>query len=155
MQPPTRRARPSRMATVHVRPSVTGNQLGPRQIRSFEAVFTAPHMTPVYTSDASLPKRPQDSVSACLLGLRPDRTFPVSYLQFHQRAPGVRRKSLVRNDLATSVSERCGTADKPAGNSTKVNSLLDALYGPLFDTRCTLSSSMHQEDSRLFRFTGY
>jgi hypothetical protein len=78
------------MATVHVRPSVTGNQLGLRKIRTFEAVYTAPHMTPVYASDASLPKRPQDSVPACLLGFDRTGLSPVSYLQFHQRTPELR-----------------------------------------------------------------
>ena len=32
-------------------------------------------MTPVYTSDPALPRRPQDSVPACPLRLWPDETF--------------------------------------------------------------------------------
>ena len=34
-----------------------------------------PRMTPVYTSDPALPRRPQDSVPACPLRLWPDETF--------------------------------------------------------------------------------
>ena len=63
---------PSRITTVHVRPSVTGTNSASAKFRTFEAVYTAPHMTPIYASNASLPKRPQDSVPACLLGF--DRT---------------------------------------------------------------------------------
>jgi len=56
------------ISMVDVLPSLTGTN-------SASATFylsrlnPAPHMTPVYASDLPLPERPQDSVSACLLGL--------------------------------------------------------------------------------------
>jgi len=55
-------------------PSVTGNQLGLREIQTFEADIVAPHTTPVYASDLPLPERPQDSVPVCPLRLWPDGT---------------------------------------------------------------------------------
>src|SRR3546814_18503331 len=67
-------ATPSRLAMAHVLPSRLGT-LSAFAIFHISRLNPAPCMTPVYTSDPALPRRPQDSVPACPLRLWPAETF--------------------------------------------------------------------------------
>ena len=83
---------PSRLSMVDLLPSVTGTNSASATFEPSRLLLPAPHMTPVYASDSALPQRLQDSVPACLLGFDRAGLSPVSYLQFHQRTPVIRRK---------------------------------------------------------------
>jgi hypothetical protein len=56
----------SRVTMTHVLPSRKGT-LSAFANFHISRLNPAPHMTPVYTSDPALPRRPQDSVPACPL----------------------------------------------------------------------------------------
>ena len=58
----------SRVTMTHVLPSRLGT-LSASAIFHLSRLNPAPRMTPVYTSDPALPRRPQDSVPACPLRL--------------------------------------------------------------------------------------
>jgi hypothetical protein len=64
----------SRISMTHVLPSRKGT-LSAFAIFHISRLNPAPRMTPVYTSDPALPRRPQDSVPACPLRLWPGETF--------------------------------------------------------------------------------
>ena len=87
-------ATPSRIAMAHMLPSRTGT-LSASAIFHLSRLNPAPRMTPVYTSDPALPRRPQDSVPACPLRLWPDETFTHRHSSaFHDALPmrGVARR---------------------------------------------------------------
>src|SRR5271165_4758160 len=64
----------SRITMTHVLPSKKGT-LSAFAIFHISRLNPAPHMTPVYTSKAALPRPPQDSVPTCPLRLWLDETF--------------------------------------------------------------------------------
>src|SRR5216683_2539533 len=78
----------SRLAMTHVLPSRL-RTLSAFAIFHISRLNPAPCMTPVYTSDPALPRRPQDSVPACPLRLWPDGTCTHKHSSaWHDVLPG-------------------------------------------------------------------
>jgi hypothetical protein len=69
----------SRVTMTHVLPSWTGTHSA-SAIFHLSRLNPAPCITPVYTSDPALPRRPQDSVPDCPLRLCPDETSTRKHL---------------------------------------------------------------------------
>jgi hypothetical protein len=94
-------ATPSRIATAHMLPSCTGTHSA-FAIFSLSRLNPAPHMAPVYTSDAASPRRPQDSVPTCPLRLWPDETFthkhPSAFMTYSRLPSKIRRRVLRSRD---------------------------------------------------------
>ncbi len=60
-------------SVINILPSLTGTSSASATFY-LSRLHSTPHMIPVYASDISLPKCPQDSVPVCPLRLLPDRT---------------------------------------------------------------------------------
>src|SRR3546814_19791219 len=81
-------ATPSRLAMAHVLPSRLGT-LSAFAIFHISRLNPAPCMTPVYTSDPALPRRPPDSVPARPLRPWPDEHFTTRHSSaWHDVLPG-------------------------------------------------------------------
>jgi hypothetical protein len=81
-------ATPSRIAMAHVLPSRLGT-LSASAIFHLSRLIPAPRMTPVYASNLTLPRHPQDSVPTRPLRLWPNETFTHRHSSaFHDALPG-------------------------------------------------------------------